>query len=310
HTEHARGGDGEEKLSPIARLSAAFNRARDRAFDRFREAYGRVLETGLHHRGFTLTLAALISLASLSLLLLVGEDFFPTVDAGLMKIHFRGPIGTRIEETEKLVLRVEDRIRKIVPVDELETVNDLVGVPFSYNLAYVSCENVRTMDAEISIALKPEHHPTRMYMSEIRRALRNDFPGASFWFQPADITTQVLNFGLAAPIDVQVQGLDFGKTYPLATRLRSDFARIPGVADAHISQVLNYPTLHVDVDRVRAAEIGLSQQQVASTVLISLSSSSLIAPSFFLNPANNVNYFVVVKVPLPEMASIQSLTST
>src|SRR5208283_111074 len=118
------------------------------------------------------------------------------------------------------------------------------------------------------------------------------------------------NFGLAAPIDVQVQGLDFGKTYPLATRLRSDLQRIPGVADAHISQVLNYPTLHVDVDRVRAAQLGLSQAQVASTMLISLSSSSLISPSYFLNPVNNVNYFVVVKVPLPEMASIQSLTST
>jgi multidrug efflux pump subunit AcrB len=227
-----------------------------------------------------------------------------------MKIHFRGPIGTRIEETERLVLQVEDRIRNIVPADELDTVNDLIGVPFSYNLAYVACENVGTMDAEISIALKPKHHPTREYIHEIRRVLRHDFPGSSIWFQPADITTQVLNFGLAAPIDVQVQGLDFSKTYPLATRLRSDFERIPGVADAHISQVLNYPTIRVDVDRVRAAQIGLSQTQVANTVLISLSSSSLIAPSYFLNPVNNVNYFVVVKVPLPEMASIQSLTST
>ncbi|HMD85827.1 MAG TPA: efflux RND transporter permease subunit [Terriglobia bacterium] len=310
HDEPVADGERAARLSPLARLSAAFNRGRDRAFDSFREAYGRVLETGLHHRVFTLTLAALIALASVPLILILGEDFFPTVDAGLMKIHFRGPIGTRIEETEKLVLQVEDRIRKIVPADELETVNDLVGVPFSYNLAYVSCENVGTMDAEISIALKPEHHPTRIYMREIRRALRNDFPGASFWFQPADITTQVLNFGLAEPIDVQVQGLDFSQTYPLASRLRSDFERIPGVADAHISQVLNYPTLHIDVDRIRAAQIGLSQQQVANTVLISLSSSSLIAPSYFLNPVNNVNYFVVVKVPLPEMASIQSLTST
>jgi multidrug efflux pump subunit AcrB len=310
HTEHAGGGDGAAELSPIARFSAAFNRGRDKAFDRFREAYGRVVETGLHHRGFTLTLAALISLASLSLLLLVGEDFFPTVDAGLMKIHFRGPVGTRIEETEKLVLQVEDRIRKIIPADELDTLNDFIGVPTSYNLAYVPSENVGTMDAEISIALKPEHHPTRGYMHEIRRVLRNDFPGSSLWFQPADITTQVLNFGLAAPIDVQVQGLDFSKTYPLATRLCSDFQRIPGVADAHISQVLNYPTLKIDVDRIRAAQIGLSQQQVANTMLISLSSSSLISPSFFLNPVNNVNYFVVVKVPLPEMASIQSLTST
>ena len=310
HTDDAGGGDHRAKLSPIARFSAAFNRARDGAFDRFRDAYGKVLETGLHHRGFTLTLAALIILVSLPLLLMVGEDFFPTVDAGLMKIHLRAPVGSRIEETEKLVLQADDRIRKIIPAPELETVNDFIGVPNSYNLAYVPSENVGTMDAEISIALKREHHPTRAYIKEIRRALRNDLPGSSIWFQPADITTQVLNFGLAAPIDVQVQGLDFSQTYPLAARLRSDFEKIPGVADAHIAQVLNYPTLKIDVDRVRAAQIGLSQAQVANTMLISLSSSSLISPSYFLNPVNNVNYFVVVKVPLPEMASIQSLTST
>jgi multidrug efflux pump subunit AcrB len=227
-----------------------------------------------------------------------------------MKIHFRGPVGTRIEETEKLVLQVEDRIRHVVPASELDTVNDLIGVPLPYNLAYVSCGNVGVMDAEITIALKRRHRPTREYMHEIRKALQQGFPGSSFWFQPADITTQVLNFGLSAPIDVQVQGIDFSQTYPLASRLRSEFDRIPGVADAHIAQVLNYPTLQVNVDRVRAAQIGLSQQQVSNTVLISLASSSLIAPSYFLNPINNVNYTVAVKVPLPEMASIQSLTST
>jgi multidrug efflux pump subunit AcrB len=308
HTEHA-GGEAAH-LSRIAHFSAAFNRARDKGFDRFRDAYGRVLETALHHRAFTLTVAILVSAASLSLLLVIGEDFFPSVDAGLMKFHFRVPVGTRIEETEKLVLQVEDRIRRIIPPDELQTVNDLIGVPGQNNLAYVSCGNVGVMDAEISIALKPGHRPTRDYMREIRRVLKQEFPGSDLWFLPADITTQVLNFGLPAPIDVQVQGLDFSKTYPLAARLRAEFDRIPGVADAHIEQVLNYPTIKVDVDRLRAAQIGLSQSQVANTVLISLASSSLISPSYFLNPVNNVNYMVVVKVPLPEMASIQSLTST
>jgi multidrug efflux pump subunit AcrB len=304
-------GTGQEAKPPlVARFMAAFNRGRDRAFDRFRNAYGRVLETGLHHRVFTLTITALISLASLPLVFLIGEDFFPSVDAGLMKLHMRAPVGTRIEETERLVLEAEDRIRAIIPADELDALNDLIGVPAGYNLAYVPSENVGSMDAEIRIALKPKHHPTIGYMRAIRQALRHDFPGSEVWFQPADIVTQVLNFGLAAPIDIQVQGLDFSQTYPLARRLRSDLERVPGVADVRIAQVLEYPTIKVDVDRVRAAQIGLSQLDVANTVLISLASSTLVAPSYFLNPINNVNYIVAVKVPLEELTSLESLTST
>ncbi len=310
HGDQAARAGHDSKVSLVARFSAAFNRGRDRAFDRFREGYGRVLETGLLHRGFTLTIAALIALASLPLIFLAGEDFFPSVDAGLMKLHFRAPVGTRIEETEKIILQVEDRIRAIIPPDELDALNDMIGVPSSYNLAYVPSESVGPMDAEISVALKREHRPTIGYMHEIRRVLQHDFPGSSFWFQPADIVTQVLNFGLAAPIDIQVQGLDFNQTYPLTRRLRSDLERIPGVADVHIAQVLNYPTIKVDVDRVRAAQIGLSQRDVANTLLTSLSSSSLIAPSYFLNPVNNVNYIVAVKVPLEELTSLESLSST
>jgi multidrug efflux pump subunit AcrB len=310
HVRHGKEGEHAPQLSLVGRFSLAFNQARDRAFDRFREAYGRVLEAGLHHRPYTMTIALLISLASLPLIFVVGEDFFPSVDAGLMKMHFRGPIGTRIEETEKIILQAEDRIRSIVPPEELDTVNDMIGVPLSYNLAYVPTQNVGPMDAEIYVSLKHDHHPTVGYMHEIRRVLRHDFPGSSFWFQPADIVTQVLNFGLTAPIDIQVQGIDFKQTYPLATRLRHDFEKIPGLADVRISQVLNYPTIKVDVDRVRAAQIGLSQSQIANTMLISLSSSSLVAPSYFLNPVNNVNYTVAVKVPLPELASMESLATT
>jgi multidrug efflux pump subunit AcrB len=310
HMNYVNHGEPAPALSFLSRISASFNRARDRAFERFQASYGRVLEVGLAHRGFTLTIAALIALVSLPLGLIVGEDFFPSVDAGMMKLHFRAPIGTRIEETEKIVLRAEDRIRDSIPPNELDALNDMIGVPLSYNLAYVPTENVGSMDAEIRIALKPQHHPTIGYMRQIRQTLRHDFPGSDIWFQPADIVTQVLNFGLAAPIDVQVQGLEFGKTFPMARRLRHDFEGIPGVTDVHIAQVLNYPTIKVDVDRVRAAQIGLSERDVANTMLISLSSSSLVSPSFFLNPVNNVNYTVAVKVPLREIESIGSLTST
>jgi len=304
------GGESERLPSLTARLSASFNRLRDRAFGAFQASYGRVLEACLAHRAATLGFVVLIALLTLPLLLIVGEDFFPSVDAGLMKLHFRTPPGTRIEETEKIVLAAEDRIRQIIPPDELETLNDMVGVPGYSNMAYVPTENVSSTDAEIRIALKRDHRPTPEYKREIRQALAQDFPGSKVWFQPADIVTQVLNFGLAAPIDVQVQGMDFNQTYPLARQLRDDLDGIPGVADAHIAQVVDYPTLRVDVDRVRAAQIGLSQRDVANTLLISLSSSSLISPSFFLNPANNVNYAVAVKVPLSEMASLQALTST
>ncbi len=296
--------------SILNRISAAYNRRREGAFESFQNAYGRVLEVALAHRVFTLVVALLIVFATLPLIAIVGEDFFPSVDAGMMKLHFRAPVGTRIEETEKLVLQAEDRIRQIIPPRELESLNDMMGIPLFYNLAFVPTENAGSMDAEMLIALKPEHHPTVVYMRQIRAALAHDFPGSKIWFQPADIVTQVLNFGLAAPIDVQVQGTDFGRTYPLARTLRDDLRRIPGVADVHIAQVLNYPTLKVDVDRVRAAQIGLSQRDVANTMLISLSSSTLVAPSFFLNPVNNVNYTVAVKVPLDRMDSVQSLTST
>ncbi|MBZ5565325.1 MAG: efflux RND transporter permease subunit, partial [Acidobacteriia bacterium] len=307
---HGRKEGAAERLSILGRISAAYNRRREWAFEGFQNTYGQVLQVALAHRVFTLVVALLIALATLPLIAIVGEDFFPSVDAGLMKLHFRAPVGTRIEETEKLVLQAEDRIRQIIPPNELESLNDMVGLPLFYNLAFVPTENAGSMDAEMLIALKPRHHPTVEYMRQIRAALTHDFPGSKIWFQPADIVTQVLNFGLAAPIDVQVQGMDFGRTYPLARKLRDDLRQIPGVADVHIAQVLNYPTLKVDVDRVRAAQIGLSQRDVANTMLISLSSSTLVAPSFFLNPVNNVNYTVAVKVPLERLDSVQSLTST
>src|SRR5579872_415939 len=180
-----------------------------------------------------------------------------------MKLHFRAPVGTRIENTEPLVLQVEDRIRQIIPPGELGTVNDMIGVPTFYNLAFVQTENVAPMDAEILISLNPKHHPTAAYQRELRRVLPHDFPGSSFFFEPADIVTQVLNFGLAAPIDVQVQGNDFNASAGIARRLADAFTRIPGMADVRIAQVLEYPTFRVNVDRLRAAEVGLSQQEVA-----------------------------------------------
>jgi multidrug efflux pump subunit AcrB len=287
-----------------------FNAWRDRHFERFQNAYGRMLALLLARRGFTVTVASILAVISLGLVFVVGTDFFPSVDSGLMKLHFRAPAGTRIEETEKLVMQIEKKVHEIVPADELETLNAMLGLPTSYNLGFVQTDNIGPMDAEILIALKEHHHPTEGYMRKIRVMLAQDFPGSSAYFQPADIVSQVLNFGLSAPIDVQVEGANFAQSGPIAQRVREEMRAIPGIADVHILQVLDYPTLKVDVDRLRAAQVGLSQRDVANNILISLSSSGLVSPSYFLNPANNVNYTVVVKTPLTQVSSTQALMNT
>jgi multidrug efflux pump subunit AcrB len=209
-----------------------------------------------------------------------------------------------------MVGKIEERVRQVIPADEVETINDMIGVPIFYNLAFVQTDNIGGMDAEILIALQPEHHPTAGYMRTLRRVLSNEFPGSSFYFQPADIISQVLNFGLSAPLDIQIEYPNLDASFEVARRLRDRVREIPGTADVHLTQVLDYPTLKLDVDRQRAAQLGLSQRDVANNLLISLSSSSLLAPSYFLNPANNVNYTVVVKTPLAQIHSVPGLLAT
>ncbi len=288
-------------------FGARFNRWRDAGFDRFREAYGRMLSTVLAHRGMVLGAAGVVLLCSVALPFVVGLDFFPSVDAGQMRLHYRAPIGTRIEETERLVARLEQRIREIVPPDELQTINSMIGVPISFNLAFVQTDNVGSQDADVLIALKPRHRPTEEYMDRIRRDLPDEFPGSNLYFQPADIVSQVLNFGLSAPIDVQIEGPDVEQSFGVARELANRIRRIPGAADVRIPQVLAHPALALDVDRARAAQIGVTQRDVANNLLVSLSSSSLVAPSFWINPKNNVNYFVVVQTPLRQIDSVPSL---
>jgi multidrug efflux pump subunit AcrB len=308
HGEHH--DDGVAVPRGFAGVAVRFNRWRDRHFERFQNAYGSALSAALHHRRFTLLVAAGIAIASLKLATVVGTDFFPSVDAGLMKLHFRAPTGTRVEETEGYIKRVEADIRSVVPDNEIETINAMLGVPVSYNLAFVQTDNVSSMDAELLIALKPEHGATAVYMQRIRELLGREFPGCNFYFQPADIVSQVLNFGLSAPIDVQVEFPDLTKGYEVARRLRDAIAETPGTADAHIVQVVDYPSLNVNVDRLRAAQAGITERDVANNLLVSLSSSGLVSPSFFLNPKNNVNYTVVVKSPLPKVSSVERVMAT
>jgi len=289
---------------------ARFNRWRDRGFERFRSAYASALAVVLEHRAWVLGVSFAVLVISAALPFIVGLDFFPSVDAGLMRLHFRAPIGTRITETERLVLAVERKIRDIIPPEELSALNDNIGIPLFYNLAFVSTDSIGPQDADILISLKPGHHPTEEYMRRIREEVPREFPGCTLYFQPADIVSQVLNFGLPAPIDVQIESSDLEAGFAIGRQLATRMRQIPGLVDVRIAQVLDYPTLKLDVDRDRAAQIGLVQRDVANDLLTTLASSTLVAPSFWLNPKNNVNYLVVVQTPITRMQTTADLLAT
>jgi multidrug efflux pump subunit AcrB len=309
-SEHLGEDFDEAHAGTFSKLSHRFNTWRDKGFDRFTEGYGRLLHVLLVYRKTSLGIAGLAFLVSLFLIFIIGTDFFPTTDSGMMKLHFRAPSGTRIEETEKLVDKAETRIKNIIGQKDLATINDMIGLPTSYNLAFVSTDNASGMDADILIQLKAGHQPTVEYMKKIRKDLNDHFPGCTIYFQSADIVSQVLNFGLSAPVDVQIEFPDYYKSYEYARKLRDDMKSVPGVEDVAIKQVLDYPAININVDRVRAARLGLSQRDVANSVLISLSSSSQISPSFYINPTNNVNYNVAVQVPYQKISSMKDLLST
>ncbi len=294
----------------LMRAGHRFNTKRDELFERLRKSYGKALQSMLDHKPITLIIALVVLILSGFLLKVVGTDFFPTTDVGIMKLHFRAPSGTRIEETEKLVDRAEASIQRIIPPGELSTVNDMIGVPTFFNLAFVGTDNSSSMDADILVSLKTKHHPSIAYMKKIREVLNDSFPGCQAYFQSADIVSQVLNFGLSAPIDVQIQYPNYDTSYYYAKKLRDEFREIAGIQDINVKQVLDYPTIDVNVDRIRAAELNLTQRDVANDILISLSSSSTVSPAFYINPQNNVNYTVAVKVPYATMNSIPSLLST
>jgi multidrug efflux pump subunit AcrB len=289
---------------------ARFPRAFEARFERVRESYRRNLGRVIVRRRLFLAVAAVAILASGLLLLVVGQDFFPAVDAGMMRLHVRAPTGTRIEETERLVDRVEGLIRDVIPADELDGISDNIGLPTSYNLAFYQTDSLGPQDADILVELRPSHRPTAGYIDVIRERVGREMPLMQIYSQAADIVGQVLNFGLSAPIDVQISGMDLGQSYALAERLKAGMAAIPGVRDVRIAQLLDYPTLRVDVDRAKALELGVSENAVASSLLTSLSSSFLTNPSFWLDPRNNVNYTVAVQTPFRNLDSIQALGRT
>jgi multidrug efflux pump subunit AcrB len=303
-------GKAERAATTGRGLGARIEEKRERALERLRARYARMLEAVLARRRFVVAIAGAFIVASGFLFEVVGLDFFPSVDAGLMRLHLRAPPGTRIEETEQIVDAVEQRIRTIVPASELGVIDDNIGVPIFYNLGFQATDNVDGADAEILVALKPNHAPTREYLGRIRRAMRDDFPSTALYVQQADIVSQVLNFGLPAPIDVQVESPSYQAALPVALRLERELRGVPGTEDVRLAQVVNHPTMRVSVDRARAAQLGLAERDVASSLLTSLASSSLTAPNFWVNPQNNVNYFVIVQTPIERFHDVSDVMMT
>ncbi len=288
-----------------------FVRGFDRRFDRFRDGYRDLLGAFIARRGFGLACVAILIGSSLFLEPVVGEDFFPNVDAGMMKIHLRAPSGTRIEESERIVDGIERGIKRVIPATELDSVSDNIGLPaFAYVLAYYQTDSVGPQDADVLISLKPDHHPTAAYRDRIRRMVHEQFPGVQVYFQAADIVSQVLNFGLSAPIDAQISGQSLQANYQIALRLKDAMRRIPGLTDVRIAQLLDYPTIRVDVDRARALELGVDQRTVATNLLIGLATNALIQPTYWLDLKNGVNYSVLEQVPPHMYDSVQSLANT
>ncbi len=303
----AAGHAEDESKSMFRRVIVRF----ETAFEKFRGGYHAILAWAMLNRRAVLTAAGGFVLVSLLLVPAIGEDFFPQVDGGQFQLHVRAPSGTRIEQTEILFAGVERAVRRLIPARDLQLVLDNIGLTsYGTNLAIGSNASVGPADGDMMVQLAADHKgSTWDYVRTLRRELPKEFPGVTFFFQPADMVNQVLNSGLPAPIDVQIVGHS-EQNYDVARKLASQIAHIPGAADVRVQQVMDAPEIRFDVDRVRAQQIGLSQRDVASDLLISLSSSGQVAPNFWVNPANGVQYNVNVMTPQYKMSTVDQLQGT
>lgn len=304
HAEFHQG----EKMGFLRRVQQKF----EHAFESFRSGYRNALSTALEHAVLFSVCFLVFCVLSGGISLFLGRDFFPEVDAGQIRMHMRARTGLRVEETTRLADLVNQEIRRSIPEKDLVTVLDNIGVPYSgINLTYSNSGTIGTADAEILVQLKPERSkPTSEYIDLLRKRLPSEFPGVQFFFQPADIVTQILNFGTPAPIDVQIVGPNQMENYYAAVKLANRMRHIPGAVDVHVQQAFDGPTLFMDIDRTRAQYVGLQAKDIASNVLVSLSSSFQTAPSFWLDPRNGVSYNVAVQAPQYRVDSLQALQNT
>ncbi len=296
----------EEKTNWVWRWHQRF----DHQFERFRHHYKDALSWCLSNAALTLILFAVFVCVSLPIAFIIGQDFFPYVDSGQMRLHVNPPEGLRLEDSEQYFAAIEQEIRRVIPVEETQLILDNIGLPSGgINLAFSNSSTISNSDGEILIALKPGKRDTQKYMRLLRSDLRQKFPDGTFFFTPANITNQILDFGLPAPIDLQVVGR--GKNnYAIAQELQRKIADIPGAVDVHVHQQVTYPTMQVNVDRSKARQVGLTQQDVAQSMLISLTGTGQTAPNEWLNPINGVNYQVVVQTPIYRVNTLQDLART
>jgi multidrug efflux pump subunit AcrB len=294
-----------ESRNPLVQVQLKF----EEGFERFRASYYHLLTRCFAHRRVFLAGFVVVCLVSVALLLpWLGQDFFPAVDGGQFKLHLRARSGTRIEETARLCDLVERSIREQIPSSEVASMIDVIGLPYSsINLSYSTSAPIGSGDADILVSLKPDHHPTGEYVHDLRLKLATQFPGVTFAFLPADIVSQILNFGLPAPIDVQVRGYNVDGNRRLANQLLQEIRQVPGAADLRIHQVFDQPYLNVDVDRTKAGQVGFTPRDVAQNLLISLSGSFQTNPTYWLDPKTGVSYSIATQTPQYRVDSLSQL---
>jgi multidrug efflux pump subunit AcrB len=297
-----------EKVGFFRRYQQAFERSFEHIRDRYRDA----LATALQHSKPFAACFLIFCVLSAGLSLVLGRDFFPSVDAGQIHLHMRARTGLRIEESARLADQINSVIRQTIPEHDLQTVLDNVGLPYSgINLTYSNSGTIGTGDGEILVQLKPDpSKSTAYYIGELRRRLPSEFPGVQFFFQPADIVTQILNFGTPAPIDVQITGMNQPANYAVGLKLANQMRHIPGAVDVHVQQAFDAPTLYMDIDRTRAQYVGMQARDIAQNVLVALSSSFQTSPNFWLDPRNGVSYQVAVQAPQYRIDTYQALQNT
>src|SRR5580692_7137853 len=294
--------------APPKNFLVRFQGGFEHAFQNFRESYRNVLSWALSQARLTVIAFAAMIVVSALLFPFLGRDFFPQVDAGQMRLHVRAPPGTRLEKTQQYFAEVEAQIRKLIGNDQIDVMLDNIGLPYSgINIALSDSATVGPMDGEILISLNAHHAPTAKIIAMLRRELPARFAELQFFFQPADIVDQVLNFGQPAPIDVRVSGPDQAAAFALASQIAHAMTRVPGVVDSHVFQVPNAPSLTVNMDRALATETGVTQQEAANNVLVATNSSAQTAPNFWVDPRNSVSYPLVVQVPTYRIGSSQDL---
>lgn len=281
-------------------------------FEKLRDFYVQNLHIALISLRSTVVLGVFILATSFVLLPFVGRDFFPQVDAGQFRMHLVAPSGTRVEETENIFARVQEKIRQVIPKDEIELIIDNIGVPAeTFNLAFGDSATIGTADGEILVSLKHHRsHSTFHYMKQLREELPKEFPSYTFYFQPSDIVNQILSFGLPAPIDVRIIGYNKIENLQMAREIIEDMKKIRGIADIHLHQEVDSPQLRLNVDRTRAAQYGLSQRDVANDVLVSLSSNTAVTPNYWVDPMSGIQYFLAVQTPQHKISSIESILKT